>query len=73
VHLLGYDIYNKTKCRVSERLQFLKRTCVNTTLIRFLRYAICYGIGGISNREIRNSFLTYYEGPNWRKSWDAQQ
>lgn len=60
LHLIGLDFYNHPDSTFAERMQFLRRTYVNTLLIRMLRFFPTYGLGGIANIEIRSYFKDKY-------------
>jgi len=55
--LLGYDIYNNRISNLKARITFLIKECPKTIWIRFARFGVSYGLGGISNRKIKHILL----------------
>jgi hypothetical protein len=54
LHLHGLDLYNRDVATKSERLSFIAKECIQTTLARMARIFPAYGIGGVVNKQIRN-------------------
>eukprot|EP01039_Chlorochromonas_danica_P001090 gene1090-1180_t len=63
LHLLGLDIYNRPTAGSSDRVEFIKKEYIKTTLARMARIFPAYGIGGVVNKYVRktgNSLLFDY-------------
>ena len=56
-HLHGLDLYNRSNQTYLERILFLKREYIKTTLARMARIFPAYGVGGVVNRYLRQSSL----------------
>ncbi|KAJ3315379.1 hypothetical protein HDU76_002212 [Blyttiomyces sp. JEL0837] len=54
LHLLGMDYYNSPNANVSQRVKFIGREYVATTLARMGRIFPAYGIGGVANKKFRS-------------------
>lgn len=65
IHLLGYNLYYKDNLSMSQRVKDIAKIYPGTVLIRMIRMGAAYGVGGIGNRKLRNSFIGKYEGKNW--------
>ena len=53
LHLLGMDLYNRTSATSAERLVFIRKEFVGTSLARMGRIFPAYGIGGVANKFLR--------------------
>lgn len=69
IHLLGLDFYNFPGQSLIQRGSRIARLYPSSTLIRMMRMGSAYGIGGVSNRKLRNIFHTKTEGANWDKEY----
>jgi hypothetical protein len=54
LHLLGMDLYNRSNVPPSDRLQFIRKEYLKTTLARIGRILPAYGIGGVTNTFFRS-------------------
>ena len=65
LHLLGMDFYNNSKSTVGQRLQFIKKEYLGTTLARMGRIFPAFGIGGVTNKWLRGksqgALIQYYQ------------
>jgi len=59
LHLLGLDLYNRPKQSTMSRLAFIGREYTKSTLARLCRIGPAFGIGGVSNKFLRDSFHGY--------------
>jgi hypothetical protein len=57
LHLLGYDIYNKPKASVGDRIKFMQKDYWKNVSIRMVRMAPPWSFGTIGNREMRSRLL----------------
>lgn len=56
LHLYGLDNYNRTgSVSTDERLKFIKKEYIKTTLARMARIFPAFGIGGVVNKKVRAS------------------
>eukprot|EP00599_Poterioochromonas_sp_BG-1_P011516 CAMPEP_0173160088 /NCGR_PEP_ID=MMETSP1105-20130129/17584_1 /TAXON_ID=2985 /ORGANISM="Ochromonas sp., Strain BG-1" /LENGTH=268 /DNA_ID=CAMNT_0014078821 /DNA_START=92 /DNA_END=898 /DNA_ORIENTATION=- len=55
LHLFGLDLYNRSGVTTAERISFIRREYVKTTLARMARIFPAYGIGGVVNKYVRKS------------------
>ena len=64
LHLLGMDCYNNSKSSFQNRMQFIRKEYVGTTLARMGRIFPAFGIGGVTNKWMRdkakNWLCNYY-------------
>lgn len=64
LHLYGLDLYNRNSAvSTSDRISFIRREYVKTTLARMARILPAFGIGGVVNKYIRkkgNAILHQY-------------
>lgn len=58
LHLLGLDLYNNTHS-FQKRVAFIRREYWSTSFARISRILPAYGIGGIINRKLRNTYKEY--------------
>lgn len=58
LHLLGMDLYNNPSSAVKERSQFIRKEYVATTLARMGRIFPAFGIGGVTNKWLREKAKT---------------
>ena len=56
-HLLGMDVYNRPIAASSQRMSFIGKEVVKTTLARIGRIFPAYGIGGVINKKLRVWFV----------------
>jgi len=54
MHLWGLDLYNNPRSSRPERINFVRREYVKSVAARVARIAPAFGIGGVSNRFLRN-------------------
>lgn len=57
LHLFGLDLYNRPDPGV-DRMEFLKREYIKTTLARMSRIFPAFGIGGVVNKALRKDAIT---------------
>uniref|UniRef100_A0A1D1XDY4 Putative membrane protein C365.16 n=1 Tax=Anthurium amnicola TaxID=1678845 RepID=A0A1D1XDY4_9ARAE len=60
LHLIGLDYYNRPKVSFANRMGFMSKIYLKTTLTRIVRIAPAFGIGGIGNRIVKekgNEFI----------------
>lgn len=55
LHLFGLDLYNRSGISTAERIEFVKREYIKTTLARMARIFPAFGIGGVVNKYVRKS------------------
>lgn len=65
IHLLGLDYYNNPGDLFSLRIARIARLYPFTTFIRMIRMGSAYGIGGVSNSNLRQFFHSKTEGAEW--------
>ena len=54
LHLHGLDLYNRnTALSVNEKIAFVKREYLKTSLARMARILPAFGIGGVLNKKVR--------------------
>ena len=54
LHLFGLDLYNRDKVNSSnDRVEFIRKEYVKTTLARMARIFPAFGVGGVINKSIR--------------------
>lgn len=68
-HLLGYDVYYRKTSTVSERAIRMAKIYPSTLGLRMVRMGGAYGVGGVSNKNLRNFLLTRVEGTDWDESY----
>jgi hypothetical protein len=56
LHILGLDYYNNVDRTFSERISFTKSIAAYSTMLRMLRYLPAYGLAGIMNISLRETF-----------------
>jgi hypothetical protein len=59
MHLLGLDLYNRSQVSGSDRVSFIRREYLGTSLARIGRIFPAYGVGGVINRKLRNTFRAW--------------
>lgn len=69
IHLLGLDIYNNNVSIASDRAKRILKNYFPSLPLRFIRMAAAYGIGGVTNKNLRNKFISHYEGKDWNKRY----
>ena len=57
LHLLGIDMYNKNGQSFSERVAFIGRNYIGTSMARIARILPAYGVGGIVNKKLRRALI----------------
>merc|ERR1712232_555327 len=57
MHLLGLNLYNEPQAGVTDRLRFIGREYVKSTLARCGRIFPAFGIGGVLNRKCREEYF----------------
>ena len=70
IHILGFDYYNKPESNVYQRLAMLKREYVKSTAARMLRMTPAYGIGGVINLKLMQSFRKSQGIKEWETKFD---
>ena len=55
LHLYGLNLYNVPEAQHSDRVQFIQREYVKTTLARMARIFPAFGVGGVVNKYVRKS------------------
>ena len=53
LHLLGMDLYNTPKSNVTNRLAFIRKEYLKTSLARVGRIFPAFGIGGVANKFLK--------------------
>jgi hypothetical protein len=53
LHLHGLDLYNRDNIGTKERISFIQKEYVKTTIARMMRIFPAYGIGGVVNTNLR--------------------
>lgn len=53
LHLLGLDKYNRPGASTADRLNFIKKEYIRTTIARMARIFPAFGIGGVVNMKLR--------------------
>lgn len=62
LHLLGMDLYNNHDATARKRAQFIRREYTGTTLARIGRIFPAFGIGGVTNKWLRDKARTALTG-----------
>jgi hypothetical protein len=55
LHLLGLDFYNRAEAKQSDRISFVQKEYLKTSLARIARIFPAFGIGGVINKHVRSS------------------
>ncbi len=55
LHLYGLNLYNVQVATGEERIAFIKKEYLKTTLARMARIFPAFGIGGVVNKYVRKS------------------
>lgn len=69
IHLLGLDIYNNNVSTAGDRAKRIFKNYLPSLPLRFIRMASAYGVGGVTNKNLRNKFISHYEGNDWNKRY----
>ncbi len=69
IHLLGLDIYNNNVSPLGDRAKRIFKNYFPSLPLRFIRMASAYGIGGVTNKKLRNKFISHYEGKDWNTKY----
>ena len=68
LHLHGLDLYNRNSdLPASDRMAFIQKEYIKTTVARMSRIFPAFGIGGVINKEVRKTgnatLRSYYPSP----------
>lgn len=66
---MGYDIYYRKDSTPKQRIMSIAKIYPSTLGIRMVRMGGAYGVGGVSNKNLRNILISKFEGSNWDEGY----